>query len=329
VDYDNLTGKTILLTGGTGSFGNEFVKKFGKHNQIIIYSRDEMKQWVMQNAFNSSYNLKFVMGDVRDRTRITSEMRGVDVVVHAAATKIVPLAEINPSECLKTNVLGAENVIHAAAETGVKKVIALSTDKASSPINFYGAAKLLSDKLFINAAFGVLSNAQVNVVRYGNVIGSRGSVIPFFISQAKKNGFVTVTDPKMTRFMIRLDEAVAMVRDVIKSDHTGCIFVKKIPSMTLHDIATSIVDETQIKIIGHRAGEKVHEQMIGLEDAPYTYENDDYFIIKSYEDIHKDRAETLKKVGPNFRYSSEVNHEWMDKTALRELIENGYFDELT
>lgn len=324
----NIKGQRILITGGTGSFGHQYVKQHGRENSIVVYSRDEMKQWNMQNAYDSNFDLKFIMGDVRDRDRLKFAMRGIDIVIHAAATKIVPLAEDNPSECLRTNVLGAENVISAVASSEVKSVVALSTDKASSPINFYGAAKLMSDKLFVNAAYGILSDRNVNVVRYGNVMGSRGSVIPYFIQQAKTTGYLTVTDPKMTRFMIKLSEAVGLVDHVLSSSKTGCVFVQKIPSMTLYDIATSIVEPSKLRIIGARAGEKIHEQMIGLEDAPYTFETSQYYYIKSYKEPSTSGDELSKRVEDGFRYSSEINSSWMSKLELTELISNGYFDTL-
>ena len=328
-----LNNSSILITGGTGSFGYSFVPStLKKYNpkRLVIFSRDEMKQWEMAKHFKDDSRVRFFIGDVRDKDRLHRALHNIDFVVHAAATKIVPTAEYNPFECIKTNVNGAMNLIDACIDQSVKRVVALSTDKASSPINLYGATKLASDKLFTASSQSYASGHKTcfSVVRYGNVMGSRGSIIPFFVS-LKDQGILPITDERMTRFMISLDQGVELVWHAFDDMYGGEIYVKKIPSIKVTDIARVIAPEAKHEIIGIRPGEKVHEQMIGLEDAPYTYENDDYFIIKSYEDIHKDRAETLKKVGPNFRYSSEVNHEWMDKTALRELIENGYFDELT
>ena len=277
-----LSNSTILITGGTGSFGNAFVPMtLEKYNpkKIIVYSRDEMKQWEMAKKFQEDKRVRFFIGDVRDRERLYRALNGVDYVVHAAATKIVPTAEYNPFECVKTNINGAMNVIDACIDKGVKRCVALSTDKASQPINLYGATKLCSDKLFIAGnSYSGLKQTRFAIVRYGNVMGSRGSVIPFFIEQAKI-GELTITDERMTRFMITLEQGVNLVWDAFSDMEGGEIYVKKIPSMKITDIAKAVSDTAKQKIIGIRPGEKVHEQMIGTEDASYTYEYSEYYKI--------------------------------------------------
>jgi len=318
--------KTILITGGTGSFGNSFVKhalcKY-KSSKIIIYSRDEMKQWDMANKLNNS-RTQFIIGDVRDKDRLNFAMRGVDFVVHAAATKIVPTAEYNPFECIKTNINGAMNVIEAAYLNKIKKVVALSTDKASNPINLYGATKLASDKLFIASNnFTNHNDTKFSVVRYGNVMGSRGSVIPYFIKQSHENGFITITDKSMTRFMINLDEAVGLVFNAFQDMLGGEIYVKKIPSMNIMDIAKAVSLKAKIKFIGIRPGEKLHEQMIGSEDAAYTYEYKEYYKILPmiYDSANdKKRIKNGKKVQANFTYSSDKNTENMSIDFLKNWI---------
>ncbi len=277
-----LTNSKILITGGTGSFGNTFVPMtLEKYNpkQIIIFSRDEMKQWDMSQRFINDNRVKFVIGDVRDQARLVSTLNGIDYVVHAAATKIVPTAEYNPFECIKTNINGAMNLIDACITAGVKKVVALSTDKASNPINLYGATKLASDKLFVAAnSYSDISSTTFSVVRYGNVMGSRGSVIPFFKSLAE-TGELPITDPRMTRFMITLEEGVKLVWKAFDDMFGGEIYVKKIPSMQIGDIAKAVAPEAKQKVIGIRPGEKIHEQMIGFEDSPHTFEYDGYYKI--------------------------------------------------
>jgi len=320
-------GKTILVTGGTGSFGNAFVpmtlKKYNP-KKLIIYSRDEMKQWEMAKKFPNDNRLRFFIGDVRDKDRLYRAFNGVDFVVHAAATKIVPSAEYNPFECIKTNVNGAMNVIDAAIDAGVKRVVALSTDKASSPINLYGASKLCSDKLFIagNSYVG-FGETRFSVVRYGNVMGSRGSVIPFFMEQAK-TGILNITDERMTRFMISLEQAVELVWQAFDDMEGGEIYVKKIPSMKLLDIARAVSEDVKLNIIGIRPGEKLHEQMIGTEDAPYTFEYDGYYkILPQIMNWYKDakRIKKGKPVSENFVYTSDNNKEWMVIEELRKWIE--------
>ena len=321
-----LKNKTILVTGGTGSFGNMFVPMtLDKYNPkaIIIYSRDEMKQWDMAQKYQDDKRVKFVIGDVRDKEQLSRTLNGVDYVVHAAATKIVPTAEYNPFECVKTNINGAMNLIDACIDKDIKKVVALSTDKASNPINLYGATKLASDKLFIAAnPYASTHDTRFSVVRYGNVMGSRGSVIPFFILQ-KEQGFLTITDPKMTRFMISLEDAVKLVWHAFDDMEGGEIYVKKIPSMNILDIARAVSADAEHKIIGIRPGEKIHEQMIGLEDAPHTYEyKDHYKILPAIYNWSSDpwRNKGGIKVGENFIYSSSTNKEWMSIHDLQKWI---------
>ena len=323
-----LEGKSILITGGTGSFGNKFIPMtIEKYNPktIIIYSRDEMKQWDMSQKYLNNTKVKFVIGDVRDLSRLTSAMEGVDFVVHAAATKIVPTAEYNPFECIKTNINGAMNVIDAALSCNVKRVVALSTDKASNPINLYGATKLASDKLFVaaNSINNDLNRTIFSVVRYGNVMGSRGSVIPFFKGLAP-TGELPITDIRMTRFMITLEEGVKLVWSAFEDMLGGEIYVKKIPSMKIGDIAFAVSSNAKQKIIGIRPGEKIHEQMIGFEDAPHTFEYDGYYKILPA--IHgwssdKNRIKHGKKVDDNFTYTSNNNTEWMSIDDLKMWIE--------
>ena len=321
-----LTNKSILITGGTGSFGHAFIPMtLEKYNpkQIVIYSRDEMKQWEMAQKFEGDHRVKFVIGDVRDQAHLSRTLNGIDYVVHAAATKIVPTAEYNPFECVKTNINGATNLIDACIDRGVKGVVALSTDKASNPINLYGATKLASDKLFVAGnAYAGSHDTRFSVVRYGNVMGSRGSVIPFFI-KLKETGELPITDPKMTRFMISLEEGVELVWHAFNDMQGGEIYVKKIPSMTIPDIATAVDEKAVQKTIGIRPGEKIHEQMIGLEDAPHTYEYDDHYkILPAIYNWSSDpkRNKGGAKVDENFTYSSEQNKEWMSVKDLQQWI---------
>jgi len=321
-----LQNKTILITGGTGSFGNTFVpmtlEKY-KPKQIIIYSRDEMKQWEMAMKYGSDNRVRFIIGDVRDKARLTQALQGVDHVVHAAATKIVPTAEYNPAECIKTNINGAMNVIDACNEVGVQTAVALSTDKASNPINLYGATKLASDKLFsASNPMNDSKGTRFSVVRYGNVMGSRGSVIPFFLSLKDKDE-LPITDPAMTRFMISLEEGVKLVWHAFDDMIGGEIYVKKIPSMTIIDIANTVAPDALHKIIGIRPGEKLHEQMIGTEDAPHTFEYDGYYkILPAINKWSEDSARISngKKVSEKFSYTSDKNKEWMSKDELAEWI---------
>ena len=323
-----LKNSSILITGGTGSFGNTFVpltlKKY-KPKRLVIFSRDEMKQWEMAKIFKNDNRVRFFIGDVRDKDRLYRALNKVDYVVHAAATKIVPTAEYNPFECVKTNIVGAMNLIDASIDQGVKKVVALSTDKASSPINLYGATKLASDKLFVasNSSYAGGHKTSFSVVRYGNVMGSRGSVIPFFISN-KKKGFLPITDKRMTRFMITLNQGVDLVWHAFSDMVGGEIYVKKIPSMKIGDIARSISPKAKHKIIGIRAGEKLHEEMISRDDSNSCYEYKDYYkILPQINNWNKDkkRIKNGKKVPKGFIYNSEKNSEWMTKIQLKEWID--------
>jgi len=324
-----LRNSSILVTGGTGSFGHTFVpltlKKYNP-KRLVIFSRDEMKQWEMAKLFNDDPRVRFFIGDVRDKERLHRALNGVDFVVHAAATKIVPTAEYNPFECIKTNVNGAMNIIDASIDQGVKRVVALSTDKASSPINLYGASKLASDKLFVasNASYASSHKTSFAVARYGNVIGSRGSVIPFFMS-IKDKGVIPITDVRMTRFMITLEQGVDLVWQAFNDMIGGEIYIKKIPSMKIIDIANVIAPNANQKIIGIRPGEKIHEQMIGGEDSSFTYEYPEYFkILPQINEwaFDKNRIKDGVKVTEGFVYSSDSNHEWMNKFELKKWIDN-------
>jgi len=316
---------TILITGGTGSFGQKFVHmvlKQYKPKKIIIFSRDEQKQNEMFKKFNSN-KLRFFIGDVRDKSRLYRALDGVDYVIHAAALKIVPTAEYNPFETIKTNIVGAMNVIDACLDRKIKKVVALSTDKASSPINLYGATKMASDKLFVAANNYSGNNKTIfSIVRYGNVMGSRGSVIPFFIDIKKKNEF-PITNKDMTRFMITLEEGVDLVFHAFKNMNGGEIYVKKIPSMRVIDIAKAINSQAKIKIIGIRPGEKIHEQMVSEDEAIYTYEYNNYYkILPAINDWYKDKSRIGKgiKVPKNFSYNSLNNKNTMTVNELKKWI---------
>jgi len=322
-----LTNSTILVTGGTGSFGHTFVpmtlKKYNP-KKLIILSRDEMKQWEMAKLYQGDPRVRFFIGDVRDKDRLYRALDGVDYVVHAAATKIVPTAEYNPFECVKTNINGAMNLIDACIDKGVKKVVALSTDKASSPVNLYGATKLASDKLFVAGnAYSGEHGTRFSVVRYGNVMGSRGSVIPYFLS-IKDSGVLTITDPRMTRFMISLEQGVELVWHAFDDMVGGEIYVKKIPSMTMPDLATAVSATAEQKIIGIRPGEKLHEQMISAEDSFHTYEYPEHFKILPAINGWDETPERIKdgiKVPEGFVYASDNNSEWMTTGQLQEWIE--------
>lgn len=323
-----LTNSTILITGGTGSFGNTFVPMtLAKYNpkKVIIFSRDEMKQWEMAKQFQGDERIRFFIGDVRDKDRLYRALDGVDYLVHAAATKIVPIAEYNPFECVKTNINGAMNLIDACIDKGVKGVVALSTDKASSPINLYGATKLASDKLFVAAnSYSGEHGTRFSVVRYGNVMGSRGSVIPFFMS-IKDSGTLPITDERMTRFMISLEDGVELVWHAFDDMIGGEIYVKKIPSMKMTDLARVIAPQAKQEIIGIRPGEKLHEQMISAEDAYYTYEYPEHFkILPTINHWATDprRIKDGTKVPEGFVYASDNNTEWMNAEDLRKWIDD-------
>ena len=322
----DLNKSTILLTGGTGSFGRTFVpmtlKKFPKV-KIIVLSRDEMKQWEMRLDFIKEERLEFVIGDVRDKEKLFSVVRGIDCVVHAAATKIVPTAEENPDECIKTNIIGAMNLVDVCVAQSVKRVVALSTDKACNPINLYGATKLASDKLFLaaNRHRASMGKTKFAVVRYGNVMGSRGSVIPFFMSLPKGKP-VPITDTRMTRFMISLEQGVELVWQAFEQMYGGEIFVKKIPSMRVVDIANALMPDRKTIVVGKRAGEKLHEQMISAEDSNNTYEFEDFYKIIPAGDV-PEKSEMIAggmPVNESFVYSSDNNNDWMSIESLREWV---------
>ncbi len=326
----DLNGKSVLITGGTGSFGKEFTKtilnRWPGVKRLVIYSRDEQKQYQMALDFpESKYEaIRFFIGDVRDYVRLKRAFEGIDYVIHAAAMKHVHIAEYNPDECVKTNIGGAENVIRAAMETNVSKVVALSTDKACAPINLYGATKLASDKLFI-AANNIKGNRDLvfSVVRYGNVMGSNGSVIPFFMMK-KKEGVIPITDPNMTRFNISLADGVQMVMNALENAWGGELYVPKIPSYKITEVAKAIAPECKVEIVGIRPGEKVHEEMITSSDSFTTYDLGETYVILpqvpawNLDDyIKKFKA---NKVAVGFNYSSGANSDWVDAAQIRELI---------
>ena len=318
-----LPNQSILITGGTGSFGHTFVPMtLAKYNprRLVIFSRDEMKQWEMAKLYANDDRVRFFIGDVRDKDRLYRALDGIDYVVHAAATKIVPTAEYNPFECVKTNINGAMNLIDACIDKGVKRVVALSTDKASSPVNLYGATKLASDKMFVAGnSYAGGHNSRFAVVRYGNVMGSRGSVIPFFLSIREK-GILPITDERMTRFMISLEQGVHLVWHAFHDMIGGEIYVKKIPSMKVTELAKTIAPEAKIEIVGIRPGEKLHEQMIGVEDSFYTYEYPEHYkILPAINNWDRDvnRIKGGKKVAENFSYTSDNNPEWMSAADLQ------------
>jgi len=326
-----LNGQTILITGGTGSFGKNFIEtilsRYPKVKKLIIYSRDELKQFDLKQIYPESQfpHLRFFIGDVRDRDRLKQACENVDVIIHAAAIKQVDTAEYNPTECIKTNVGGAENVIHCALETGVKHVIALSTDKACAPINLYGATKLTSDKLFIAANnFKGSRDIKFSVVRYGNVMGSRGSVIPFFLKR-KASGIIPVTHPEMTRFNISLQSGVDLVMHTIEHHLGGELFIPKISSYRILDVATAIAPDCKVEIVGIRPGEKLHEEMITETDSLNTIEFGNYYaILPSVSMVHKEADyishHNAKKVIEGFKYNSGTNTEWETVESLRTLI---------
>lgn len=327
-----LNDKVILITGGTGSFGKAFTR-YALNNyfpkKIIIYSRDEFKQFIMQNEFKKEFpdkfnKLRFFIGDVRDLQRLTRAMEGVDYVVHAAALKQVPACEYNPAEAIKTNIHGAMNVIDAALDAGVKKVVALSTDKAVNPVNLYGGTKLVSDKLFIAAnAYAGAKDINFSIVRYGNVAGSRGSVIPFFYDKIKKGETeLPITDYRMTRFWISLTQGVELVIKALSDAHGGETFISKIPSFKITDLAEAMLPGCKKPEVGIREGEKLHEIMVTVEDSMTTYEYDKHFIVYP-QMVFNDRAVVLpggKKVPEGFSYSSGNNTEWLSVEDIQKLL---------
>jgi len=326
----DLNGKSILVTGGTGSFGKKFVEtiltKYPDVKRLVVFSRDELKQFEMSQIFPwEKYKcMRYFLGDIRDKDRLRRAFEGIDIVIHAAALKQVPAAEYNPMECIKTNVLGAENVIEAALDNGVKKVVALSTDKAAAPINLYGATKLCSDKLFV-AANNIKGSRDMtfSVVRYGNVIGSRGSVVPFFLEK-RKDGVIPITDENMTRFNISLEEGVEMVLYALENAWGGEVFVPKIPSFKVTDLAKAIAPNCQTKIIGVRPGEKIHEEMITETDSLNTVDFKKYYVI--VPSVPTWNIEEWKKhfngksVPIGFKYNSGTNDDWLTVEGLREQI---------
>lgn len=325
--------KNILITGGTGSFGKKYTKillENYKPNKIIIYSRDELKQYEMAQEFNSSI-MRYFIGDVRDEDRLNTSMNGVDFVIHAAAMKHVPIAEYNPMECIRTNIHGAQNVINASIKNRVEKVIALSTDKACNPVNLYGATKLASDKLFIAANNIVgIAPTRFSVVRYGNVVGSRGSVVPLF-KKLIENGAkeLPITDERMTRFWITLEDGVKFVLKNFERMQGGELFIPKIPSMKITDLAATLAPNLPTKIIGIRPGEKLHEIMISADDALHSLEfSDHYVIIPSIKFYDKQADFAINKLGEKgysvsseFEYRSDNNTQWLDEKSLKDMIE--------
>jgi UDP-N-acetylglucosamine 4,6-dehydratase/5-epimerase len=326
----DLNGKSLLVTGGTGSFGKKFIetvlKKFPQIKRLVVYSRDELKQFEMSQSFSTQKYpaIRYFIGDIRDGERFKRACEGVDIIIHAAALKQVPTAEYNPMECIKTNIFGAENVINAALDMGVKKVVALSTDKAAAPINLYGATKLCSDKLFV-AANNMKGSREItfSVVRYGNVIGSRGSVVPFFLSK-RKEGIIPITHPEMTRFNISLEEGVNMVLHALEHSWGGEIFVPKIPSYKITVLAEAVAPNCTQEIVGIRPGEKLHEEMITETDSLNTVELDKYYVIlpttHNWTDEQFIRAFNGKKVPMGFKYNSGTNSEWLSVEQLRQQI---------
>tara|TARA_B100000965_G_C19582516_1_gene754264 strand:- start:1073 stop:2062 length:990 start_codon:yes stop_codon:yes gene_type:complete len=327
-----LNGKSLLITGGTGSLGNALVnrilKEYSQIERLVIFSRDEQKQYEMEKKFpESKYpSLRYFIGDVRDERRVNRAMKKIDFVIHAAAMKHVPIAEYNPMECIKTNILGAENIINACLENDVQSVVALSTDKAAAPINLYGATKLTSDKLFTSANnIRGRTDIRFSVVRYGNVMGSNGSVIPFFLKK-RKEGVLPITDPKMTRFNITLNESVDLVLNALKNAWGGEIFVPKIPSYRIIDLAKAICPECKHKTVGIRPGEKLHEEMITKSDSYSTYDLGSYFVILPQNprwDLSKYlKSSNASSVPKNFSYNSEENDDFLSISQIKNLVKN-------
>ena len=325
-----LNSKSILVTGGTGSFGKEFIKtvinKYPNITRVVVFSRDELKQFEMEQEFSSSKypQIRYFIGDIRDRDRLTRAMEGIDIVIHAAALKQVPASEYNPFECIKTNVIGAQNLIEACFSSEVRQVVALSTDKAAAPINLYGATKLCSDKLFVAANnMKGKRDLKISVVRYGNVIGSRGSVIPFFINK-RNEGVLPITDERMTRFSITLEDGIKLVLKALDIMWGGEIFVPKIPSYRITDVAEAVAPDCRKKIVGIRSGEKIHEEMITLTDAINTIDFKDYFVVLpsvKLWDVEKFmKTFNGKMCSQDFCYNSGSNREWLSVDDIRKLI---------
>ncbi len=321
-------GKTLLITGGTGSFGKkctEVILRNYKPKRLIIFSRDELKQFEMAQTFSEQkYDcIRYFIGDVRDKERLYRAFKGVDYVIHAAALKQVPAAEYNPIECIKTNIAGAENIVNVAADVGVKKVVALSTDKAVSPVNLYGATKLCSDKLFVAANAFTACDTVYSVVRYGNVMGSRGSVIPFFIDKRDAGGPLPITDTRMTRFWITLEQSIHMVLRAFELSGGGEVFVPKIPSMKITDLAEAIAPGMKTVEVGIRPGEKIHETMITAEDSRHTIDIGEYYVIKP--ETFKYRGPEGKLVQEGFEYNSGLNDSWLSVEDLRKTLKEQGF----
>lgn len=316
-------GESVLITGGTGSFGKMMTAKLLTSTdveRVIVFSRDELKQSEMRAAYTDERRIRFFIGDVRDEQRLYRAFDGVDYVIHAAALKQVPAAEYNPFEAVKTNIHGAQNIINAAIDRGVKKVIALSTDKASSPVNLYGATKLVSDKLFVDGnAYAGKHDTRFSVVRYGNVVGSRGSVLPLFRNLAP-SGVLPITDERMTRFWITLGQGVDFVMASLERMEGGELFVPKIPSMRVIDLAMAIAPEAELRFIGIRPGEKLHEEMISVHNAPRTLDMGGYYIIQPELEWWDDKIREGEPVPPEFCYSSDRNDDWLDAERLKAMI---------
>lgn len=320
--------KNYFITGGTGSFGQAFLKSFlnKKNTNVFIYSRDEMKHWYLQqDLFKNAKNFNYILGDVRDKDKLIYSTKNIDYLIHAAATKIVPTAESNPTECINTNIFGAMNVVEASKVNKIKKIVALSTDKACNPINLYGASKLASDKLFISANYdSITSFSKFSVVRYGNVIGSRGSIVPFFKKLNSENSrYFPITHKDMTRFVITLDEAVKMVQFALRNSLGGEIYIKKLPSIRIIDLAKAVNEKKKIKLIGIRPGEKLHEAMISQDDSLNTFEYNDHYKILSPLIDKKIKGKIIaksKKVKANFSYSSQKNNSWLSIQQIKKII---------
>lgn len=323
---DVLDGKSVLVTGGTGSFGRRFIAEIlasTKVRRVIVFSRDELKQFEHQQEHPGEERLRWFIGDVRDYQRLRRAFHGVEVVIHAAALKQVPAAEYNPFEAVKTNVHGAQNVIEAAIENEVERVVALSTDKACSPVNLYGATKLVSDKLFIQGnAYAAGTRTRFSVVRYGNVVGSRGSVVPFF-QQLASSGVLPITDERMTRFWITLDEGVRFVLQSLHRMHGGELFVPKIPSMRVTELAQAIAPDARLEVVGIRPGEKIHEEMINVSDARSTIDMGDHYVIQPALAWWPKEALDGTPVAEGFSYASDTNDRWLTVDQLRTMLQSG------
>ena len=318
-----LDGRSVLITGGTGSFGKRFVKTILDETdvrRVAIFSRDELKQYEMQQTYPDEPRLRFFLGDVRDRARMDRAFFDIDFVIHAAALKQVPAAEYNPFEAVKTNIHGAQNVIDAAIERGVERVVALSTDKACSPVNLYGATKLVSDKLFVNGnAYASGTRTRFSVVRYGNVVGSRGSVVPYF-EQLRASGVLPITDERMTRFWITLDQGVRFVLDSLERMQGGELYVPKIPSMRVVDLAKAMAPEATLRVVGIRPGEKLHEEMISVSDARSTLDVGDRYVIQPELDFWPKTNLGGTPMPDGFSYASDTNERWLTVDELRTMV---------